>query len=76
MSLQMAVQKPKTGSAKELKEYYAQPASGMRIVGRLPSDAELEEARRRVRDGESKEEVLAELLDRNLFTEAEMFGRE
>ena len=46
----------------------------MRIVGILPSDAQLEEARKRIEDGENKDDVIDELADTNLLAEAELFG--
>ena len=57
-----------------MKEYYGQPDDRMRIVGILPSDAQLEEARKRIEDGENKDDVIDELADTNLLAEAELFG--
>ena len=64
-----AVPKSKNRSAEELKEYYTQPASGTRIVGRLPRDAQLEEMRKRIKDGENKDHVVAGMVDQLLWEE-------
>ena len=69
-----AVPKSKKRSAEELQEYYTQPDDGMRIVGILPSDAQLEEARKRIEDGENKDDVFDELADTKLLAEAELFA--
>jgi len=70
----MAVPKSKKRPAEELEEYYTQPASWTRIAGLLPSDAQAEEARKRIKNGENKDGVIDELVDQLLFAKAEFFG--
>ena len=58
-----AVPKSKKRSAEELEDYYTQPASGMRLVGRLLSDEQLEEVRKKIKNGENRADVVDEVVD-------------
>ncbi len=63
-------------TAQETLEYFTQPYDGTMLVGVLPSQAQINEAKKKIKAGGNKREIIGALTVKALEAERKLFGED